>query len=530
MSNFGKIIAALCMAASLLACQGNARHGELAAIDSLCEENPDSALAVLRGMAGEAVNLGRSDRHYYGLLCIKAGDKCYEEQESDSLIRVLVDYYEHHDGQDLLAQAYYYAGRCYFEQFNAPQALHYFHLAQRLAAKLGKKDLESRVCSQMGYLFHYQELQEDAARCFRQSLALDEAIGDTVGMIYGLRDLGSVLGDQEDFAGEEQMLLRADSLARAAGQERMHLSVSHYLSIHYSETGDWQRAKQWAQEPLAQAEEINPGGIYSNLSRIYFALGELDSAAHYCRLVQQVGGLNTKEHAYKRLTLIGLRKGSLADAQQSFEQYLAYEDSARMLMQTEALAKAEALYNYERKEKENLQLRQAQQRQRFFVFAAGLTAMLLAGWAFFLLRDRRRQRELYESRLNQMESMAAVARFEMDEREKQWKQVRESDTYAKILGYIDQNKPLPQGFWPEVEALVESGCEHFRLKLERLCKISDMEYRVCLLLKLGFEPMKISVLTARARNSISMLRKRLYLKAFGQEGTAEEWDKVVNNL
>jgi len=158
--------------------------------DSLCVVSPDSAVSLLRAIAGDMQQEPVYVQKRYHLLTIKANDKAYITHTSDSLILSLVDYYEHGGDKACLGEAYYYAGSTYRDLGDAPRALDYYQKA--LDAMPGDENLKvkSKVYAQMGELFGYQKLYRNALSSYQQSYQCDISLNDTIGMIYNLRDMG----------------------------------------------------------------------------------------------------------------------------------------------------------------------------------------------------------------------------------------------------------------------------------------------------------------------------------------------------
>lgn len=61
-------------------------------------------------------------------------------------------------------------------------------------------------------------------------------------------------------------------------------------------------------------------------------------------------------------------------------------------------------------------------------------------------------------------------------------------------------------------------------------KLSEQEYRICLLTKAGVSPTGIARLTHKDRAAISNARSRLYKKFFDQKGNCEAWDEFIRSL
>ena len=70
----------------------------------------------------------------------------------------------------------------------------------------------------------------------------------------------------------------------------------------------------------------------------------------------------------------------------------------------------------------------------------------------------------------------------------------------------------------------------FTLRLRSIYSISDMELKICLLLKIGVGVTGIALLCGRTKSAIVSARKRLYEKFFAQKGRPEDWDEFILSL
>ena len=78
----------------LCACSGSLRSGELLAqADSVVENNPDSALVLLRQIGNVEALQGDDERALYYLVLTQAQHKCYEPTTADSLMPFCVSHF-----------------------------------------------------------------------------------------------------------------------------------------------------------------------------------------------------------------------------------------------------------------------------------------------------------------------------------------------------------------------------------------------------------------------------------------------------
>ena len=148
---------------------------------------PDSALTLLQGMESGITDYPEEVQMYWHLLTVQAKDKQYIIHTSDSLINRIVRFYEEYGDKEKLMMAYYYQGRVYRDMNDAPKALKGFQLAENVQAS--NWNLLTKVYSQMGYLFAYQGLHDEAIKVHRKSINIYKLQNKENQTAYQLRDI-----------------------------------------------------------------------------------------------------------------------------------------------------------------------------------------------------------------------------------------------------------------------------------------------------------------------------------------------------
>ena len=158
-----------------------------------------------------------------------------------------------------------------------------------------------------------------------------------------------------------------------------------------------------------------------------------------------------------------------------------------------------------------------------------LGAVLLVG-SVLLLHFFRRKRQL--------ERALADLRREISERppvitqatEAARDELYESAWYQGLCQRLARGESLSADDWSEVAHQVRRIYPNFRSRLYDLCRLSDIEFRVCLLIKLHVAPADIATALCREKSTISTVRSRLYAKVFGRKGSSREWDDFIETL
>ena len=105
-----------------------------------------------------------------------------------------------------------------------------------------------------------------------------------------------------------------------------------------------------------------------------------------------------------------------------------------------------------------------------------------------------------------------------------------SDDYDQLQHRITNGQRLKEADWQEIEGNVRKVYPGFISQLRGLYAMSELEYQVCLLIKLRIAPSDIAAVLARDVSTISTVRSRLYKKVFGQKGGSREWDEFILSI
>lgn len=181
-----KLLGLLCLVLGLFgSCTPRPYPSLLQTADSLASACPDSARSLLASLAEQMNEAPEATRMYYYLLCIKADDKAYISHTSDSLIQVVLHYYEKNNDRQHLPEAYYYAGRVYRDLGDAPQALDYFQQAAISIKEQKSTDsrLKSMIYYQTGLIHLYQGIYDKALEAFKQSKENTEWAKDSIFLV-----------------------------------------------------------------------------------------------------------------------------------------------------------------------------------------------------------------------------------------------------------------------------------------------------------------------------------------------------------
>lgn len=107
---------------------------------------------------------------------------------------------------------------------------------------------------------------------------------------------------------------------------------------------------------------------------------------------------------------------------------------------------------------------------------------------------------------------------------------RHSDYYTGLRRRLRDGEVLSEDDWREMEQQLRAAYPDFVRRLSGLFRLSETEWRTCLLIKLELSPSDMTRALCREASSISSIRSRLYAKIFGRKGSPRDWDDFILSL
>ncbi len=546
--------------------------------DSLCDARPDSALVLLQQLSSQMPSASKADRMFYELLSIKAADKAdCSITQCDSTILRLIDYYENEGAPVKLAETYYYAGRIYYEKQDAPQALDYYLKGLEIIEKHRmESSVKSPLYSQSGYIFMYQGLYAEGLKNFAAAYVNDSLHHDTLGIVYDLRDMSTAYEEMGKNMKALECLKRSHELSKKLNNKYIVLNVETYLSSLYRKMNVLDSALLLIRRPLDNVSMLDSSATYVNAANTFYKCHQIDSALFYYSKIEKVGRAYAKETAYKAMAEIYLNKGNLPESKRCFSLFRLYSDSVKAMTLTSTIARINSLYNIQRKEKENQELRIDKLLRTIFLAFAIILIIFMLSYFHHLRKEEKEKtlrflhsehlkeenlRKSYEQieknnqRISELEIMLnevgaentslrnslerekerilsanVIAQLGIQERNAAEQAVFNSQTYSKFIAILNNHLKVSENDWKDIDSLINREFPGFREKLINLCLLKEQEYRVSLLIKAGFEPTKIALVLNKSGAAISTIRSRSYEKVFGKKGGARDWDIFIKSL
>lgn len=577
-----KIYLLLSILACFVSCKPSFHSNTLIKAEQCLADSPDSTLYYLSLLKDSLSSLPEESRIYYQLLTVGAEDKLYISHTSDTLMLNIVHFYENYGDPEKLMLAYYYLGSTYRDMNDAPRAIDYYQKAVTIGTDIPTRHtLQAIIYGQIGTLLAYQGVYDESLNATQKALNLYKEYDDSLRYPYTLRNIARIWDAKNN---EDSTLF----YYHEAYQQALHNKDSHRGKIILGEIGALYNSlgrKKEAKDILLQVAQTK----YTNdvewlcLGEIYHAENMLDSATYYLSEVLNLGRSVQKAEACRHLAKIKEQQGNLKEALNYYNHAIFHFDSIWDTTATEAVAKVNALYNYQHIEKQNQQLQQDNYRKEITIYQIGI-ALVICTIVYFLrihnLHKKKKTAILQEKQLRQQEEekyrqskiFIDNNKRRLTELDKQLQQaIKESDIYRQQLlntqkqlleltnkqAILSQNKnelqkehleasPIYIFFhqenkinieaagnkeWKELQNTIDTLYDGFTEKIYTLhSSISQIELRICYLTKIKVQPTNIANILNRSTSAISMAKARLYEKLQGGKGTAPLFDNFISSL
>ena len=556
--------------------RGKPYPATLSRIESLADTNPEEARPLLDRLRDSLSSFDEEQRMYYDLLDLKVNDKMYVRHTSDSLIKRITAFYETYGDRDKLLESYYYMGRVYRDLNDAPEALKYFQKALDVAGDTRKYRLLSNVYSQMGTLYDYQNVYEEAIRMYEKAAEYKLLKGDSTSFSLVLRDIVYDMVDKNDSA--LLYFQKAAIIANETGNRHRYSGILTELGDLYRELVMYDKALECLSESLKDSVDRNMYPTYSVLGNTYLELNKLDSADYYLRKCLDSPNLHVRDAIYEYLSLLYERRLNYREAIRYVRLGQQVQDTIRKITDSEEIRKMTSLYNYQKRETENLRLKGENDRMQIRIyrilslFGLGLSITLLFIYRLKRQKERlarqfealqREKQEQYErsfqyveannAKLNELGTLLSKdyedtnsllhvrkellqvtneqIQLRRTERDLLESDLRHSDIYMKFHSTNEADQIIREEDWNALRKELDKTYNNFTNRLYQLYSgMSLIELRICYLIKISVKVTDMAKILGRSKPSVSSSRKRLYKKIKGEDGTPNELDELIAGL
>lgn len=509
---------------AFVGCCGNDQIEEsLQNAERIMDEQPDSAILLLKSIDGGKLRNGSRQQARYALLYTKAQYKTYEDPASDSLINLAVDYYEEHGSGEEKFYAYLYQGIIRSILGNKRQALH-----SLFRASYNYEYVEDHYHKGQLFMYlssHYAGLNNREFLRF-SSLASQEYAEAELTTYY----LNSKVTEATarlrlfDLDGAKTLL---DSIHTIAFAENDTISICEILSAE-------------ANLAFIQGDLESAGRIYNQLEDCYgYMLTDQDMGNISNILAKQSKVEAAQEQMASARQLLQTEGDSLlyyanmlilSKELQDNKSIINYQDSLLLIFQHLYITEQEHAEYAEKCDYLELKRYQEDANNRivrgYLVFGLISLVFIVLLMASVIKKNRimaKMQKEI-------IENLRLELALQFQERTDALSLLKNEILAKVIKSKIEDKRGLTIDEQNIVNQLFDQYLPDFQKSLIRLVNISNTELMVCYLLKIGLLPNEIAILLNKTAQAISQIRTRLYTKVFQKKGKPLDWDTFIHSI
>ena len=284
-------------------------------VERYMEIYPDSALSFLQQIPHPESLEGKQQADY-ALLLTKARDKNYlDSLQSDSLIKIAVDYYRSTEDKVKEGEALFYYGKVMALQDSVTVAMNAYLDAEKVLEGTSEYKLQTIVQEFIGYLNFDQGMYDVAIDNYRKSIDYSKKNADTLSIIYGYRNVAQVyIAKHENdsarwYADSGIKLLKGDITNKALPSLLQILGIVERDENNYSDAITFfLEAIKYEKDPyLTNYYYFSLGGIYIEVEQYDSAKLCFEKGLESKRTFIQAG-------AYNNLFMLEKRKKDYAKA------------------------------------------------------------------------------------------------------------------------------------------------------------------------------------------------------------------------
>ena len=574
-----RILPFLLLCATFFSCRDGGRAEDiLRTADSLMEECPDSALAILKRDSLEICRSGKDFRLWYALSRTEADDKCYILHVSDSAIRIAAGCYDSYGSALQRVRADYLLGRVYCDMHLYGHALTSFNKAIAVDAENDSviNRYKARAATWAGYVYEVEGLHKDALRYNKLAYGYAKKAGAQVTEIYSLRDIGRSYRDLKRNDIAIPYYQQAAKKAKTIDDANLYNMVMEELAGIYIEEGRLDEAYAALNTPFLAMTDKDIASHYYIWAMYFEKIGQLDSAVAYDKRGMKYSEISIKRDVSLDLARLLNKQGKRDEAMEYYEKYSVYSDSVKAseLKETsDMLSQVEKSIDVERK---NAALASSQLRlaavMSILVVVVVIASVALLG---MYLKRKRKQREQLErvrryrlersmkekQRAQQNKERIALLENELTASNQTLSELRQEliRNEAEMLKYKDAltafeqkhgellvadladtdvyklyhdpvAKPTSADYHMLVEALNKAYGD-FTLRLKEFYPdIRSNEMWICCMVKAGLTSKEICNISSYSYSSIGMAKVRLYGKMLGKKGSSRDFDVFIRDF
>lgn len=511
-------------------------------VERYMEVYPDSALLLLDQLP-HPEKLHGKQRADYALLLTQARDKNHlDSLQSDSIIKIAVDYYRNSEDKVKAGEALFYYGKIMALQDSVATAMQAYLDAEKVIEETQNYKLKALLQEYIGYLNYDRDVYGAAIDNYLKSIFYSKKAKDTLKIVYGCRNIARVYLTKQN--GDSAYWYTECGITLLKGDITVQVlpSLLQILGIVEKDKRNYSKAISYFQEAIKfEKDSQNCNHYYLSLGDLYTQIGQMEKAEVCFKKGLSSKQLFTQAGAYNNLSMLEKRRKNYVKA--LF--YKEKEDSLLHIIQNEDLRiqilTMQRKYDRNKLVMEKIRLEQEKQIQLYLLLSVILLIVIVCFISLFLLKKV--YKEHFKKNLKIIkENEKVMSQYAYEIEQLKQKENQTVETHKEKIGKLNQKIQLLTN---ENKEIRENICVNAVFLLDQLKKrtlivkrmtkneklqISEyidllfgnfvsrlkMEYELtennimlAILLKIGFTSKELMIVFDCEMNSVFRMKQRL---------------------
>lgn len=491
-------------------------QAELCFDDALYED----AYSLLDNIDGKSFKPGGYQQARYALLYTKALYKNYIVSPSDSLVSLAVDYFDKHGSQKERFLAYLFQGIVRYELEDYSNSS-----VSLIRALANSENIDDHYA--MGQMFTYLAMVNGVLQCsdedyYAQKAYYEYSTGGLVSYANSVMETKAIAKIHLSDYDSARYWIDTCIYAATQNSNLFALKYAKSLKAKYAILVDSLSLAQQIYADLSEDSSYVWTSIdYENMAYLY-AVSKNEQRAYEClELARAMINPNDQIGYWVQSVEIARKLSDCSEIIKCQDSLLYYQDK----MLGEALDHASIASQRDYVEWQ-LMLSVSHNRQKKYLLIGLCVCLLFLSLSFSLYRRKKTLQVRLQSEIIQ-KCQLQIKQHEKDVADG-LQIIKSSEIVSNINEMITTSTPHIE--WDKLYSLYCEKLPLFEKTLRELTNLTETEWRVCMLLKLGFLPGQIAILMNKSPEGISSVRRRLFFKAFSKKGKASEWDDFIISL
>ena len=481
--------------------------------DSLSWSRPDSAMMIMDSIEPTKQSFSKGELMRYELIRAKVQNRAYIDFTTDSVMKEVADYYDHHGSANDRMMAHYLLGCTYRDLKEAPMALQCYYDAVESADTLDRDCDFSTMMSiwgQIAITLDKQAMPMMELDAWGQYQRYSLICKDTLNYLVGKeREIGAykLLGDTTkvlNITEEVSDLYRKYGFYKNAANTYASAIYIYLARNNYTRANELQRQYEHEVKPFDSIGNIIRGSdhYYCGKGLYYLGVNKFDSAEMYFRkLLQTKYKLDACRCMMKLYSTLGN-----TDSMKFYTDYIGKATDEFITSQhISEMYKTQAMYDYSRNQKIAREKEIDALKKTNMLLISVVVLVVLGVCAYFLIRRVKRQKRHIAELAEHTESLENECESKEGEIGNLQKELDLARQYMMqtFSSNVTTDRIITPENWETIRLYLNLIYNNFatRLHLE-FPHLTEEDIKYCMLIKMGFSTQTLAQIYGIAEKSV----------------------------